>query len=95
LPLLKEIHMDDFDQRDDDDIDAGGAWTVSDVMTAPAPCQLQVKEDRRLSDEVIIDHLVRGRTQTQAGQAVGRGERTVRRRLQDPEILEQLGRLAP
>ena len=83
--------MDDFDQRDDDDIDAGGAWTVSDVMTAPAPCQLQVKEDRRLSDEVIIDHLVRGRTQTQAGQAGGRGERTGRRRLQDPEFLERLG----
>jgi len=45
---------------------------------------------RDVADKAIIDALIAGRSQSEAGQAAGRSERTVRRRLRDPGFLARL-----
>ena len=47
-------------------------------------------QDVRDIDDTIIDSLVAGRSQSEAGRAAHRSERTVRRRLQDPDFLSRL-----
>jgi hypothetical protein len=88
-----------FDERDDDE----GIETSNNVHTDPGAPRAtgtdsvggeEVSPDATASDDgtdaALIDALARGKSQAEAGRAVGRSDRTVRRRMKDPDFLERL-----
>jgi len=88
-----------WEERDDESEDGEQSCSPSNVGTPPGapPATLSTdeseaaaKHDREVTDDAIIDALVTGRSQSEAGRAAGRSERTVRRRLRDPDFLARL-----
>jgi len=97
--MLTDPQAGGFDEPDDDPANSASApfriETNSQPIAGSTECgaleSSGAQRVREKTDQIIIDQLVRGRTQSEAGEAAGRGERTVRRRLRDPEFLEHLG----
>ena len=71
--------------------DVPSGWVI-EPQAEPAPDKQPEEELQHgePEDELLIAYLAAGHTQVQAAAMVGRSDRTVRRRLQDPDFQERL-----
>jgi hypothetical protein len=98
-----DIHLssprEPFDEPDDDegfetlnnvraDRSAPGGPGTDSVGAEEASPDATAPDDG--TDAALIDALASGKSQAEAGRAVGRSDRTVRRRMKDPDFLERL-----
>src|ERR1035441_6689538 len=95
--INKSSPREPFDERDDDcegfetfnnDRADGSGPGPDSGSSEEIPLGTTASDDG--TDAALIDALARGKSQAEAGRAVGRSDRTVRRRMKDPDFLERL-----